>query len=230
MRSASICVSQSTAHLNGLQAPAMRGVHASLNHIAASIVIICVAVSIVIIVVVWIVTAEAEAASEVAVMVEAATTVEVATTVEAATRLAATETTVMERHAAAECAGAEATMEATTAKAAGMETAATTTKAAAVETAPATTKAAATASVSAAAATASVSAAASAASAATARQRHGWRGQTNRRNCQQRDHCFTQHCHSPSDISLLDPHRRWQSLRRNATGFDITVTQLRARE
>jgi hypothetical protein len=131
--------------------------------------------------------------------------------------LAATETTVMERHAAAECAGAEATMEATTAKAAGMETAATT-KAAAVETAPATTKAAATASVSA------------AASAASARQRHAWRGQTNRRNCQQRDHCFTQHCHSPSDISLLDPHRRWQSLRRNATGFDITVTQLRARE
>jgi hypothetical protein len=163
----------------------MRGVHASLNHIAASIVIICVAVSIVIIIVVWIVAAEAEAASEAAVMVEAAT------------RFAATETTVMERHAAAECARAEATMEATTAKAAGVETSATTK----------------------AAATASVSAAAASAFAATARQRHGWRGQTNRRNRQQRDHCFTQHCHSPSEISLptstlvADGNRSGETLR-----------------
>jgi hypothetical protein len=42
------------------------------------------------------------------------------------------------------------------------------------------------------------SVAATAAASATTRQRHGWRGQTNRHNCQQRDHCLTQHCHSPS--------------------------------
>jgi hypothetical protein len=57
----------------------------------------------------------------------------------------------------------------------------------AVETASATTEAAATAAVSA---------------TPTARQRHCWRSQTNRRNCQQRNHCFTQHSHSPSEIPL----------------------------
>jgi hypothetical protein len=33
---------------------------------------------------------------------------------------------------------------------------------------------------------------------ATARQRHCWRSQTNRRDCQQRDHCLTQPSHSMS--------------------------------
>ena len=71
-----------------------------------------------------------------------------------------------------------------------------------------------------------------AATSATTRQRHGWHSHTNRRNCQQRDHCLTQHCHSPSEISLPTSTtiRRWQSIRRNATGFDITVTQLLAIE
>jgi hypothetical protein len=50
-----------------------------------------------------------------------------------------------------------------------------------------------------------------AATSATTRQRHGWHRHTNRRNCQQRDHCLTQHCHSPSEISLptSPPIRRW---------------------
>jgi hypothetical protein len=71
-------------------------------------------------------------------------------------------------------AAGEATMEAAAAKAAAVETAAS----------PEATSVAATAT------------------AATARHRHGWRSQTNRRNCQQRDHRLTQHCRSPSEISL----------------------------
>jgi hypothetical protein len=59
---------------------------------------------------------------------------------------------------------------------------------AAVETASATTKAAATATT------------------ATARQRHCWRSQTNRCNCQQRDHRLTHHSHSPSEILLPTLH------------------------
>jgi hypothetical protein len=63
---------------------------------------------------------------------------------------------------------------------------------AAVETTSATTKAAATAAV---------------ATPTTARQRHCWRSQTDRRNCQQRDHCLTQHSHPPSEIPLPTPTR-----------------------
>jgi hypothetical protein len=59
-----------------------------------------------------------------------------------------------------------------TAKAAAVETATTYTHASAVETA---------------------SSSSVAATSATTRQRHGWRSHTNRRNCQQRDHCLTQH-------------------------------------
>jgi hypothetical protein len=70
-----------------------------------------------------------------------------------------------------------------------MEAAATHPHAAAVETATAA-KAAAMATASSASAT------------TTTRQRHRWRSQANRRNCQQRDHCLTQHRHSPSEISL----------------------------
>jgi hypothetical protein len=184
----SIYGSPSTAHLNGLQAPAMGGVHASLHHVAVAVVIVGIVVRIVVIVVVRVVAAEAEskAAPEVAVVPEAAIMVE------AATRFAATETTIMERHAAAECAAAVATMETATTHrhAAAVETSTAHTHAAAVETASATTKAAATAAVAATTA------------AATARQRHCWRSQANRCNCQQRDHRLTQHDHSPSEIPL----------------------------
>jgi hypothetical protein len=44
----------------------------------------------------------------------------------------------------------------------------------------------------------------------TTSQRHRWRSQANRRNCQQRDHCLTQHKHSPSEIS--HPTRRSQQV------------------
>src|SRR5712675_1066133 len=84
----------------------------------------------------------------------------------------------MKCHAAMVAAG-EATMEAAAAKAAAVETSAS----------------------SVATAAAAVAATAAAAS-ATTRQRHRWRSQTNRRNCQQRDHRLTQHCRSPSEISL----------------------------
>jgi hypothetical protein len=73
-----------------------------------------------------------------------------------------------------------------------VETSTAHTHAAAVETASATTKAAATAAV----------ATTTTAATATARQRHCWRSQTNRCNCQQRDHRLTQHSHSPSEIPL----------------------------
>jgi hypothetical protein len=87
----------------------------------------------------------------------------------------------MERHPAAECAAAVATMEAAT----------THRRAAAVETSTARTHAAAETPSAASAAVATTTPAA-------ARQRHCWRSQTNRRNCQQRDHCLTQHSHSMS--------------------------------
>jgi hypothetical protein len=50
-------------------------------------------------------------------------------------------------------------------------------------------------------ATAAVATATATAAAATTSQRYRWRSQANRRNCQQRDHCLTQHEHSPSEIS-----------------------------
>jgi hypothetical protein len=94
----------------------------------------------------------------------------------------------MERHAATEAVGREATaMEAATAKSATMETSAAK---AAMAAAHATS------------ATAVASSASASATAATTRQRHRWRSQANGRNCQQRDHRFTQHRHSPSEISL----------------------------
>jgi hypothetical protein len=113
------------------------------------------------------------------------------------TRFAATETTIIECHAAAECAAAvthrhAAAVETSTAHThAAVETAATATKAAAVATAA--TKAAATAAAVATTPTTPT---------ATVRQRHCWRGQADRRNCQQRDHCLTQHSHSPLEIPL----------------------------
>src|SRR5260370_41228453 len=87
-RSASIYDSLSAAYLNGLQAPAMGGVHALLHHVAIAVVLVGTVVRIVVIVVVRVVAAEAEskAAPEVAVVP--------AIMVEAATRFPATETTI----------------------------------------------------------------------------------------------------------------------------------------
>jgi hypothetical protein len=127
-------------------------------------------------------------------MVEATTMFESMATM----KFTAAETAIMECYAAV-VAACEATMEA-----AAVEAAATHPDAAAVETAAAATKAAAMATTEAATTAAVASSASSAASsaAATTRQRHGWRSQANRRNCQQRDHRLTQHRHSPSEISL----------------------------
>jgi hypothetical protein len=79
--STSIYDSPSTAHLNGLQAPAMGGVHTLLHHVAIAVVIVGIVVRIVVIVVVRVVAAEADskAAPEVAVVPEAAIMVEAAT-------------------------------------------------------------------------------------------------------------------------------------------------------
>src|SRR5258705_2677467 len=64
-RSTALYDSPSTAHLNGLPAPAMRGVHASVNHIATAVV----SVVVVIVVVRVVAVAESEAvAPEVAIM------------------------------------------------------------------------------------------------------------------------------------------------------------------
>src|SRR5712672_4828931 len=67
----------STAHLTGLQAPAMRGVHASLDHIATAVVIVRIVVAVrVVSVVVIRVEAEAEAAPEVAIAIMKSTAAE----------------------------------------------------------------------------------------------------------------------------------------------------------
>jgi hypothetical protein len=52
------------------------------------------------------------------------------------------------------------------------------------------------------AATHAASVAATTAAAAATRQRHGWRNQADRRNCQQRDNRVTQHNHPPLERSL----------------------------
>jgi hypothetical protein len=98
-----------------------------------------------------------------------------------------------------------------------MEAATTHTHAAAAETASATTEAAAMATTHPASATAVATSASAAAPTAT-RQRHGWRSEANGRNGQQRDHCLTQHHHSPSEIVLpattrfADGHRFGETL------------------
>jgi hypothetical protein len=108
------------------------------------------------------------------------------------TKSASVETTaIMESasHAATmETARYTAAMETASSEAATMETA-TAAHAAAVKTATAAAKATATPV---------------AASTATS-PRHRWRNQANGRNCQQRDHCLTQHDHSPSEIYRSQP-------------------------
>jgi hypothetical protein len=196
-RSPSIYDRPSTADLNGLPAPAMRGVHAPLNRIAIAVVIVRIVVTVVVIVV-WIVAtvavADPEAVPEVAVVESATITI-----VESASE-AATMTTIMESasHATVEAAAFEAaTTESATGKAATVKT--STTEATSV----ATAKAAAHAASTAATAMATSTSAASAATATATRQGHCWRNQANGRNRQQCDNRFAQHYHSPSEIALL---------------------------
>jgi hypothetical protein len=86
-----------------------------------------------------------------------------------------------------------AAMETASSEAATMETA-TAAHAAAVKTATAAAKA-----------TATPVAASTAATSTATSPRHRWRNQANGRNCQQRDHCLTQHNHSPSEIYRSQP-------------------------
>jgi hypothetical protein len=83
----------------------------------------------------------------------------------------------------------------TSTKAAGV----TASESAATEAAAMATAKAAASAKAAAAKTAAVAATTTAAAAATTRQCHGRRGEADSRNCHQRDHCFTQHHHSPSE-------------------------------
>src|SRR6267143_6859586 len=147
----------STAHLTGLQAPAMRGVHASLDHVATAVVIIRIVVAVPIRVIVSVVVirveAKAEAAPEVAISIMKSTAAE--------TTIAIVEsTTIVESATITECAGHAATTEAATI----------------VESAGHATTEAATAAVA-------TAAAASSATASTS-QRHCWRSHANRRDCQ----------------------------------------------
>jgi hypothetical protein len=137
---------------------------------------------------------------------------------EFAGHMAAAESATAESAQAATVEGAShAAMETAAAKAATMETAA----------AEAATKAATVATAHAATAAVTTTATAATSTAAT-RQYHCWRSQANRRHRQQRDNCFTQHHHSPSET--LAPNRnarcRWRSFWKTATGFDDCTTQL----
>jgi hypothetical protein len=134
-----------------------------------------------------------------------------------------TKSASVETTAIMETASHAATVE-TARYAAAMETAsseAATAKAATMETATAAAKATA-APMAASTSTAATSTASS--------QRHRRRNQANGRNCQQRDHCLTQHDHSPSEISLPTSTVlwRWESFWRIANSFDESVTQLSA--
>src|SRR5882672_3683313 len=106
-RSTSLYDSPSTAHLNGLPAPAMRGVHASVNHIATAVV----SVVVVIVVVRVVAVAESEAVAP-----------EVAIVKSTAVKFATTKSTSVETTAIMESASHAATME-STGNAAAMETA-----------------------------------------------------------------------------------------------------------
>jgi len=144
---------RSTTDLNRLRPPAVTGVHASLRHITAAIVVIGVrVVAVVIVVVVWIEAvaypgAECETVSEAAVESPAKTTI-----VESARDAAATETA--------------------TSKAASVETAAT--KTAAVETATATHAATKATAMAASTAKAAAAMATTTSSSSATRQRHRW--------------------------------------------------------
>jgi hypothetical protein len=176
----------------------MRGVHATLDDVATAIVVVRIVVGVVVIAI------RVEAAEGVAepAIVVAKATIMVAAAEAAIMIMESLREAAME---AAHCAAMEATghaaMETTAAaktstKAAGV----TASEAAATEAAAMATAKAAASAKAAAAKTAAVAATTAAAATSTAtRQCHGRRGEADSRNCHQRDHCFTQHHHSPSE-------------------------------
>jgi hypothetical protein len=172
-RSASIYNNRSSAHLAGLQAPPMLGVHAAVDHVATAVVSVGIAggiwiiairivVSVVVIVAVR-VEAEAETSPEVAIMKSTAAkfTTTKSTSVETTSHAATMETA---SHAAA--------MEPPSSEAATMEAAAA--HAAAKTATP----------VAAAKAAAHATPVATATATTTTGQRHRWRHQANGCNCQ----------------------------------------------
>jgi hypothetical protein len=192
----------STAHLTGLQAPAVLGVHASLDHVATAVVSVWIAGGIriiavrIVVSVVVIVAVRVEAEAETSAIMKS-TAVESTTT-----KSASVETTAI-----MESASHAATMESARYTAA-METAsseAATAKAATMETATATHAAAVKTATTAAKATAAPVAASTPATSTATSPRHRWRNQANGRNCQQCDNCLTQHDHSPSQIYRSQP-------------------------
>jgi len=175
------CDDPSIAHLNRSQAPAMRGVHAALHHIAAAVVVIGVVVSVGVVIVIgveaW--TEREAAAPEVAIMKSAGS------------RKPPKSPPCKPRDAAMPPTMAPPRkppppkpppwMKSAAAKAATM-------KAAAAKSAPMATSAA------------------SATPAPSTSQRHRRRSQANGGNSQQRNHCPPKHKHSPSNRSLPTEH------------------------
>jgi hypothetical protein len=181
-RSTSIYDNPSTAHLTGLQAPAMLSVHAALDHIAIAVVSVqiagvirIIAIRIVVIVVIR-VEAEGETSPEAAIMKSTESTAAKSTSMETtATMESASDAAAMETASSETATVKAATVETAAAHAAAVKTATAAPKAAAAHAAPVATTS--TKAAAAPVATATTS------SAATS-QRHRWRNQANGRNCQ----------------------------------------------
>jgi hypothetical protein len=175
----------------------MRGVHATLDDIATAIVVVRIVVGVVVVIAIRV--EAAEGVAEPAIVVAKATIMVAAAEAAIMIMESLREAAMEAAHRAAMEAAGHAAMETTAA-------AKTSTKAAGVTASEsAATEAAAKAAASAKAAaakTAAVAATTTTTAAATStatRQCHGRRGEADSRNCHQRDHCFTQHHHSPSE-------------------------------
>jgi pyruvate/2-oxoglutarate dehydrogenase complex dihydrolipoamide acyltransferase (E2) component len=161
----------------------MRGVHAALHYIAATVVVVGVVVSVGVVIVIGVEAGtEREAAvPEIVIMKSAVVRTAELTAVEAVSRGHAAN-----HGAATETAATKtASMKSAAAKAATMKSAAPAKAAAAMATAAA-----------------KAAAAMTAAAATSTSQRHRRRSQANGGNSQQRNHCLAKHKHSPSNISL----------------------------
>jgi hypothetical protein len=157
----------------------MRGVHATLDDIATAIVVVRIVVGVVVVIAIRV--EAAEGVAEPAIVVAKATIMVAAAEAAIMIMESLREAAMEAAHRAAMEAAGHAAMETTAA-------AKTSTKAAGV-----------TASESAATEAAAMATAAAAATSTATRQCHGRRGEADSRNCHQRDHCFTQHHHSPSE-------------------------------
>ena len=158
----------------------MRGVHATLDDIATAIVVVRIVVGVVVVIAIRV--EAAEGVAEPAIVVAKATIM-----------VAAAEAAIMIMESLREAAMETTAAAKTSTKAAGV----TASESAATEAAAMATAKAAASAKAAAAKTAAVAATTTAA--AATRQCHGRRGEADSRNCHQRDHCFTQHHHSPSE-------------------------------